>query len=133
MTQPQPHRRTNRNFPFISSPITGQMYGADWRSTYASPFSADGLNVGFGVSCRSLISCNTSTIYASLIIFFLKYMEFTCWISKETGHIQNVYRYTTLNVGLESCGMFSQLYCASWCYQSFIYQLMHKRVALKEY
>jgi hypothetical protein len=67
MTQPQTHRKTNRNFPFISSPITGQMYGADWRSIYASPFSADGLNVGFGVSCRSLISCNTSTIYASLI------------------------------------------------------------------
>jgi hypothetical protein len=44
------------------------MYGADWRSIYASLFSADGLNVGFGVSCRSLISCNTSSIYASLII-----------------------------------------------------------------
>jgi hypothetical protein len=50
------------------------MYGADWRSIYASPFSADGLNVGFGVSCRSLISYNTSTIYVSLIInyFLLK-------------------------------------------------------------
>lgn len=56
MTHPHVHMKQNLNFPFISTPRTGQMNSADCWSSYASPLLADFWKDGLGVSTISFTS-----------------------------------------------------------------------------
>lgn len=55
ITQPQLHKKQNLYFPFISKPITGQIYGLFPSSMYP-PFLAPSSKAGFGVRLKFLTS-----------------------------------------------------------------------------